>query len=222
MKRTALTLVAVLVTLGLVACEPTDKHVAGQEQQPSAAAPTTITVSSVATAKAAPVRPGLSLTLSGGLKGHATAALNQKPIKTGAHYDYNPGDGTTQCVMPADDGAWTAQMTFTAAGVTWELNLNNGNTFGSPKAGRHPLEDKSSIDGNTIGINLGSDKSPDGIVGTSGVPFGYTFRMADDHNWRGTVILDSGLQSGTIDAWIVPSEPGDNLEFHLSGTWRCA
>ena len=195
---------------------------------PSSAAsrPTTVAASATTTPQVIPPaapKPSTHLVLSGGLAGTVSQAVHVQPVKTGAHYDYNVGDGITQCVMPANDGAWSANIAFKLKGINWQLTLDNGNSFGSPKSGKHVLIEAGNDNGtdpNDVGVYLASDQSPDGLGGGSGVGYGFNYYPPIDHG-DGTITISSAGTAGTINAWFTPSE-ADSLEFHIVGKWACS
>lgn len=172
------------------------------------------------------VHAGLDFTLSGGLSGSTAQAIDVLPIKTDADFDYNPPDGSTQCVMPDSQRSWEANMTFRVNGITWQVSIG-GSDFNLPRIGAHPalpdtLTGGNSDDPNAVSIDVASDKSPDGVASGSGIGrFDVTYYAPPDHNnGAGAVVINNGATSGTLDIWLTPSEP-DSLEFHLAGSWSC-
>ena len=171
--------------------------------------------------------PGTDLVFSGGLSGSTKKAVDILPTKTGADYSYIAPEGSTQCVMPADNGSWAAQVTFQVNGIGWEVQIG-ASGFGVPNPGSHPalpqeLTGGSGDDPNAVSIWVGSDKSPDNVVNGSGIGrFDVSYYVPQDHNnGAGTVTVNPGLTSGKLDLWLTPAQP-DNLEFHLTGSWSCA
>ncbi|MCC3775809.1 hypothetical protein [Streptomyces sp. UNOB3_S3] len=165
-------------------------------------------------------RPELDLVFSGGLEGHITRTYRRLPRKTGAHYDYVPPAWSTQCVMPTQDGAWHANVSFQLDGTTWTVDIGQPG-FGYPKPGSHPGVDETStsfVDG-SVSLMVSSDKSP-GAPASAGASE-YTYYTPMNHNdGKGTVKINRGLTSGSIDVWLTPSAP-DPLNFRLKGRWAC-
>lgn len=169
-----------------------------------------------------------NLRFSGDIKGTAHGALKVLHSKTGADYDYTVPDGATQCVMPADDGAWEAQFTVRVDGIDWEISIGNGASFGSPKPGRHVAVYDADTGGeaDALTFDIASDKAPSGTVVGNGLgKFQYVYYLPDDHNkGRAMVMIDRGLTSGTLDAWLAPWEQENDQEkplFHITGHWAC-
>ncbi|WP_369186540.1 hypothetical protein [Streptomyces sp. R08] len=161
--------------------------------------------------------PAVQLVFSGGLAGQVSQAVNVRPVKTGASYDYTPPDWATQCVMPAKDGAWSADISFRFHGLIWEITIGQPG-FGRPKPGSHPALQEtvtggSGDDPKAVSIAVQSAKSPGGDFDTYYPPM-------DHNNGTGTVTINSGLTSGTLDVWNTPSYP-DPLEFRIKGRWSC-
>jgi hypothetical protein len=165
----------------------------------------------------------VQLAFSGGLAGNVTKAINVLPIKTGAHYDYNQPPWATQCLFPADDDAWSADVSFQLNGITWQISIGQPG-FGLAKPGSHPalpenLTGGSADDPNAVSISVTSNQSPDG--NSSADANEYTYYTPPDHNnGAGTVTIEQGLTSGTVDIWLTPSQP-DALMFHITGRWSC-
>lgn len=162
--------------------------------------------------------PAVQLAISGGLTGHVSQAVNVRPLKTGAGYDYTPPDWTTQCVMPAEDGAWSANISFRFHGLIWEVTIGQPG-FGRPKTGSHPALQEtvtggSGDDPKAVSIAVQSAKSAGGDIDTYYPPM-------DHNNGAGVVTINPGLTSGTLDVWNTPSYP-DPLEFRIKGRWSCA
>ncbi|MGW2748827.1 hypothetical protein [Streptomyces sp. NPDC001450] len=165
---------------------------------------------------------------SGDIKGTARGALKVLHGKSGAHYDYTVPDGATQCVMPADDGAWEAQFTVRMNGIDWEISIGNGASFGSPKPGKHFAVYDADTNGasNVLTFDVASDKAPSSVVLGNGLgKFQYVYHLPDDHNkGRALVTIDHGLTSGTLDARLAPWEQENDQEkplFHITGRWAC-
>jgi hypothetical protein len=169
-------------------------------------------------------KPKIDLVFAGGVTGHATHALGVEPTAQGVHYDYAPPSWGTRCAMPAGDGAWSADVTVGVNGIRWQIEIGESG-FGLPKPGSHPalpqtLTGGNADDPNAVSIAVTSDKSPDGQT-NAGVGDQFTYYPPQDHNsGAGTVTINLGLTSGTVDIWLTPSEP-DSLEFHISGSWSC-
>jgi hypothetical protein len=145
------------------------------------------------------------------------------PEATGAHYDYNQARWSTQCVFPADDGAWDATTSFVVKGITWQIEIGAPD-FGVPTVGRHPalppnLTGGTSDDQNAVSISVTSKQSPDGITYAYTDSYGY-YTPQDHNNGAGEVTINRGLMSGTVDIWLTPSEP-EGLVFRISGQWAC-
>lgn len=171
---------------------------------------------------------GTDLRFSGDIKGSTRGALKVLHGKSGAHYDYIVPDGATQCVMPADDGAWEAQFTVRMNGIGWEISIGNGASFGSPKPGRHFAVYDADTNGESgvLTFDIASDKAPSSVVLGSGIgKFQYVYYLPEDHNkGRALVTIDHGLTSGTLDAWLAPWEQENDQEkplFHITGRWAC-
>ncbi|MGW2964933.1 hypothetical protein ACWDGI_41710 [Streptomyces sp. NPDC001220] len=168
------------------------------------------------------------LRFSGDIKGTVRGALKIQSVKTGAHYDYNTDDGVTQCVMPADDGAWSAQIIVRLKGIDWQITVSNGDSFGAPKPGKYPAVHETDVGfvKNSLSFEVSSDKAPDStVIGNGAGDFQYAFYLPDDRNkGQAEVTIDSGLTSGTLDAWLAPFEQENDQEkplFHVTGRWSC-
>ncbi|MEV6504267.1 hypothetical protein [Streptomyces prunicolor] len=191
-------------------------------RKPTARAKTTPSEQQVPITSAHPTHttralPAVQLVFSGGLAGHVSQAVNVRPLKTKASYDYTPPDWATQCVMPAKDGAWSADISFRFRGLIWEVTIGQPG-FGRPKPGSHPAMQEtvtggSGDDPKAVSIAVQSVKSPGGDFDTYYPPM-------DHNNGTGTVTINSGLTSGTLDVWNTPSYP-DPLEFRIKGRWSC-
>ncbi|MGW3447313.1 hypothetical protein [Streptomyces sp. NPDC001076] len=119
--------------------------------------------------------------------------------------------------MPADDGAWSANISFRLDGLIWEVTIGQPG-FGRPKTGSHPALQEtvtggSDDDPNDVSIAVQSAKSPGADSDTYYPPM-------DHNNGAGTVTINPGVTSGTLDIWNTPSYP-DPLEFHITGRWSC-
>lgn len=159
------------------------------------------------------------LTFSGAVFGNATQAVAPLPVKSGAHYDYNTPSWSTQCIMPADDGAWSATTTVRINGTRWELSIGNPG-FGLPVAGSHTAVAQTSTRNHpgSVWIALRSDRLPDGT--SNGDILGYAYGIPAEHG-DATVVIDPGLTSGTVDAWFT-SLGLTTQDFHIGGKWSCA
>ncbi|MEU6242287.1 hypothetical protein [Streptomyces sp. NPDC047024] len=169
-----------------------------------------------------------NLRFSGDLKGSAQGAVKVRAAKTGAHYDYTVDDGVTQCVMPADDAAWEAQINMRVNGVGWQINIDNGQSFGYPKSGKHVARYYTEVDPDKgeLSFYIASDKPvSSNVVGNASGPFEYTYYIPyHPTQGRATVTIDPSSTSGTLDAWLVPWGQELHLEkplFHLTGRWSC-
>lgn len=181
------------------------------------------------TPAASPAKAGavatVDLIFSGGITGRATQAINTRPVKTGAQYDYHSPDWATQCVMPAgdgawDDGAWSANITFRLNAVTWQVSISEPGS-GLPSAGSHPAVQETVTNdvGGSVSIAVTSNKSADGQSSLGATQYSYYTPM--NHN-SGTakVTINPGLTSGTLDIWLTPDVPNP-LVFHITGHWSC-
>jgi hypothetical protein len=169
-----------------------------------------------------------NLRFSGDIKGTVRGALKVHATKTGAHYDYTGDDGVTQCVLPAKDGSWGAQIIVRLRGIDWQISMGNGDSFGAPKPGKYTAVYDNQVGDvkNSLGIDVASDKAPDDTVIGSGVgDFQYIYYLPDDrNNGKAEVTIDPGLTSGTLDAWLAPFEQENYQErplFHVTGRWSC-
>lgn len=165
----------------------------------------------------------MQLVFSGGVSGQVTSASNVLPKKTDAHYNYNQPEWATQCVFPAGDGAWSAEIRFTLNSITWQISIGQPG-FGLPQAGSHPalpenVTGSNMSDPNDVSIAVVSNRSPDGFGATAAGKYTY-YTPPDHNNGAGTVAIDSGLTSGTVDVWRTPWAP-DALQFHITGRWSC-
>ena len=58
-------------------------------------------------------------------------------------------------------------------------------------------------------------------TGIGGVDETGYYTPQDHNDGAGTVVINPGLTSGTLDVWLTPSYP-DPLLFHITGRWSCA
>ncbi|MEW1648607.1 hypothetical protein [Streptomyces sp. NPDC091219] len=213
------------------ASKPTLSASASSKHPSKASRPVAVKSSATASHPAvskSPAAPpaGIDLRFSGDIKGIARSATNILPVKKGANYDYSAPDGATQCVMPAEEGAWSAQFAVRMSGVDWEISIGNGASFGSPKPGKYPAVYDADTDGipNALTFDIASDKAPrSDVLGNGAGKFQYVYGLAADHNnGQAVVTIDHGLTSGTLDAWLSPwlSDTETPL-FHVTGHWSC-
>ena len=211
--------------------KPTPSASASSKHPSEASRPATVKSSAAAShpeVRKSPAVPpaGIDLSFSGDIKGTARSALNILPVKNGANYDYSVPDGATQCVMPAEEGAWSAQFTVRMNGADWEISIGNGASFGSPKPGKYPAVYDADTNGvpNALTFDIASDKAPrSDVLGNGTGKFQYVYSLAANHNnGQAVVTIDHGLTSGTLDAWLAPWM--SDLEkplFHVTGRWSC-
>jgi hypothetical protein len=192
---------------------------------PTSPAPSSATTGPRATATPPPPEElRMQLVFSGGLNGQVTKAVNVLPVKKGANYDYHVPSWSTQCVFPADMGAWRAITSFQLNGGNWEISIGQPG-FGVPKPGSHPalqetLTGGSSNDPNAVSIMVSSQQPPNEGGYSKGAD-SYAYYTPQDHNnGAGIVTIDPGLASGTVDIWLTPTWP-QNLQFHVTGRWSC-
>ncbi len=163
------------------------------------------------------------LVFSGAVTATATGSVAVQPefIATNLNTSNAP-NWTTQCTFAGDSTAdWAAVVTVDTPGNTWTFTIDNGNTFGNPNPGSHEGSFISHAD-NPQALNLHvSSKQPiaDSLLSAGATE--YEYYAPQDHGGAGTVTVDPGLRTGTLDVWLTPNVP-NNREFRVVGPWSCA
>lgn len=173
-------------------------------------------------------KPPTDLVFTGAVTATADAAVNVLPKTTTSNYGTASTPGwSTQCVFDGDGTtAWSATVTVRTPGNEWSITISNGESFGNPNPGAYVGIEQPEANFPTDALSLGVESTgpiaagmePDADDETD---YGY-YTPLDHNGGNGAVTVDKGLTAGTLDVWLTPDQPTNNVLFHLVGTWACA